>query len=169
LCATTETVRDVSHKGIDEGVALPDHPREELTAPSQAARQQLTAGPPYQMSAVYVDDFLWPVSKADPINRHFFSSGVDVRGNLPQSLLSTVYNEVVMGIIIVHHHVPSGELLGLDGVEGPQGIKSPSGGGGGGGAMRSPSGGARRSPKVYQYVFPTIKSILAGASPSTRP
>jgi hypothetical protein len=59
------------------------------------------------MSAVYVDDFLWPVSKADPINRHFFSSGVDVRGNLPQSLLSTVYNEVVMGIIIVHHHVPS--------------------------------------------------------------
>jgi hypothetical protein len=50
----------------------------------------------------------WRVSKADPINRHFFSAGVDVRGNLPQSLLSTVYYEVVMSIVLVPHHVPLG-------------------------------------------------------------
>jgi hypothetical protein len=58
FCATTETVRDVAQKWIDEGVALPEHPMEAFTAPNETARQQSTAGPPYQMSAVYVDDFL---------------------------------------------------------------------------------------------------------------
>jgi hypothetical protein len=47
-------------------------------------------------------------------SRRFFSAGMDVRGNLPQSLLQTTFNEIAAGIIHTHHNVPYAKLLGQD-------------------------------------------------------
>ena len=58
FCATTETTRDIAQRWIDEGTKLPEHPMEPLTTPTIPARRQTSDGPRYQMSAVYVDDFL---------------------------------------------------------------------------------------------------------------
>jgi hypothetical protein len=38
--------------------------------------------------------------------RRFFSTGVDVRGNLPQSLLMKTYNEVATGNVQIYLNVP---------------------------------------------------------------
>jgi hypothetical protein len=46
--------------------------------------------------------------------RQFFLAGMDVQGNLPQSLLQTTYNRVVAGIVQAHLNVPYSELLGQD-------------------------------------------------------
>jgi hypothetical protein len=93
--------------------------------------------------------------------RSFFSAGVDVRGNLPQSFLSRVSDDMAMGIVMVHHHVPFAELLGRGGGEGPPGIKHQSNEEGRGAV--SPSKEARKSLKIYKYVVPTIKTSLTGA------
>jgi hypothetical protein len=45
-------------------------------------------------------------------SRRFFSAGIDVRGNLTQSLLGTTYKEIVAGIVQAHLNVPYAELLG---------------------------------------------------------
>jgi hypothetical protein len=58
FCATTETTHDVAQTWIDEKTTKPPHPMEEFTTPEKPARQQTSLGPDYQMSAVYVDDFL---------------------------------------------------------------------------------------------------------------
>jgi hypothetical protein len=44
----------------------------------------------------------------------FFRARIDTRGNLPQSLLRTVYNEVASGIVPAHLNVPYSQLLGQD-------------------------------------------------------
>ena len=41
----------------------------------------------------------------------FFSTGIDTRGNLPQSLLRTTYNEVAVGIVQAHLNVPYAQLM----------------------------------------------------------
>ena len=46
--------------------------------------------------------------------RRFFAAGIDIRGNLPQSLLRTTYNEVATGIIPTHLNVPYALLLGQE-------------------------------------------------------
>ena len=46
--------------------------------------------------------------------RRFFSTGINVRGNLPQSLLQTTYNEVAANIVQAHLNVPYGQLMGQD-------------------------------------------------------
>jgi hypothetical protein len=38
--------------------------------------------------------------------RRFFSTGIDIRGNLPQTLLRTAYNEVAAGIVPAHLNTP---------------------------------------------------------------
>jgi hypothetical protein len=58
FCATTETARDVAQRWIDDSTTLPEHPMEPLTIPTKPPRRQTSDGPPHQMSAVYVDDFL---------------------------------------------------------------------------------------------------------------
>lgn len=58
FCAATETARDIAQAWIDDGTSLPEHPMEPFTVPTVAARRQTSPGPEYQMSAVYVDDFL---------------------------------------------------------------------------------------------------------------
>jgi hypothetical protein len=58
FCATTESIRDVAQAWIDTGTHKPVHPMEPFTEPSQPGRRQSSLGPAYQMSAVYVDDFI---------------------------------------------------------------------------------------------------------------
>jgi hypothetical protein len=62
FCAATESVRDIAQKWIDGGEDLPTHGFEDYTTPTKAARRQTSTGDEYrdeyQMSAVYVDDFL---------------------------------------------------------------------------------------------------------------
>jgi hypothetical protein len=84
--------------------------------------------------------------------RRFFSAGIDVRGNLPQSLLRTTYNEVAAGIVQAHLNVPYAELLGQDSGE----------------SSYSPDTGAagNRAPtetRTFRHVPTAIKTILRGA------
>jgi hypothetical protein len=58
FCATTESVRDVEKAWLDQGTHKPSHPMKPFTLPIKPAQSQLLAGPAYQMSAVYVDNFL---------------------------------------------------------------------------------------------------------------
>jgi hypothetical protein len=58
FCATTETVRDIAQEWIDTGTQKPIHHMETFTKPTKLARPQSSIGPAYQISAVYVDDFL---------------------------------------------------------------------------------------------------------------
>jgi hypothetical protein len=58
FCATTEPVQDVAQTWIDKGTQKPEHPMEPFTTPTELARPQSSVGLAYQMSAVYVDDFL---------------------------------------------------------------------------------------------------------------
>jgi hypothetical protein len=58
FCAATESVRDIAQRWIDGGENLPKHPFEPATESAKAPRRQASPGPDYQMTAVYVDDFL---------------------------------------------------------------------------------------------------------------
>jgi hypothetical protein len=42
------------------------------------------------------------------------STGIDIQGNLSQSLLRNMYNEVAAGIVQPYLNVPCGQLLGQD-------------------------------------------------------
>jgi hypothetical protein len=56
FCATTETVRDVSQRWIDQGTELPAHAMESLVEPMLPPRRQSsTNGASHQWSGVYVD------------------------------------------------------------------------------------------------------------------
>jgi hypothetical protein len=84
--------------------------------------------------------------------RRFFSAGIDVRGNLPQSLLRTTYNEVAAGIVQAHLNVPYAELLG-------QGSGEPSYG------PETGRAGSRTQTesRTFRHVPAAIKTILRGA------
>jgi hypothetical protein len=83
-------------------------------------------------------------------SRRFFSAGMDVRGNLPQSLLRTTYNEIAAGIVQAHLNVPYEELLGRD----------PSGGTGH--ETGTASARASSEPRTFRHVPLAIKKILQG-------
>jgi hypothetical protein len=85
--------------------------------------------------------------------RRFCSAGIDVRGNLPQSLLRNTYNGIATGIVQAHLNVPFAQLLG-------QNLGEPS---------HSPDtrvGGQARTrsePRTFRHVPAAIKNILRGA------
>jgi hypothetical protein len=58
FCAATETARDCAQAWVDQDTVLPPHPMQPATRPAVPARQQTSGVTRYQMSAVYVDDFL---------------------------------------------------------------------------------------------------------------
>jgi hypothetical protein len=58
FCSATETARDVAQAWTDQETDLPVHPMEPDTLPAAPPRRQTTGTDKYQMSAVYVDDFL---------------------------------------------------------------------------------------------------------------
>jgi hypothetical protein len=86
-------------------------------------------------------------------SRRFFSAGIDIRGNLPQSLLRTAYNEVATGIVQAHSNVPYTELLGQDLGEASHEPK----------AGTSDGGRAQGGAKTFRHVPAAIKAILRGA------
>jgi hypothetical protein len=58
FCAATETTQDVAQSWIDTDKRLLQHDMEPLTTPTTHPRGQMSTGDKYQMSAVYVDDFI---------------------------------------------------------------------------------------------------------------
>jgi hypothetical protein len=84
--------------------------------------------------------------------RCFFSAGIEVRGNVPQSLLRTTYNKVAAGIVQAHLNVPHTELLGQDSSESSY---SPDTG--------STRGRAPSESRTFRHVPAVIKTILRGA------
>jgi hypothetical protein len=84
--------------------------------------------------------------------RPFFLAGIDVRGNLPQSLLRTTYNKVAAGIVEAHLNVPYAKLLGQDPGESSY---SPDTGSAG---NRAPT-----ETRTFRHVTAAIKTILRGA------
>jgi hypothetical protein len=76
-----------------------------------------------------------------------------VRGNLPQSLLGNVYNEVAAGIVQAHLNVPYGQLMGQD--SGEASYSQDSG---------PPRGTLTRGEsRTFRHVLAPIKAILRGA------
>jgi hypothetical protein len=86
--------------------------------------------------------------------RQFFSTGIDVRGNLPQSLLSTTYNEVAAGIVPAHLNVPYTQLMGQDAKEEEVDASESVGRG---------TGQTSRESRSYRHVPASIKTVLQGA------
>jgi hypothetical protein len=58
FCAATETTRDIAQAWIDQDKQLDEHAMEATTYPTTDPRIQTSKGEEFQMSAVYVDDFL---------------------------------------------------------------------------------------------------------------
>jgi hypothetical protein len=87
--------------------------------------------------------------------RRFFSTGIDIRGNLPQSLLRTTYNEVAAGIVQAHLNVPYGQLMGQDSGEASYSNDTDTSS-----ALRTTSSAESRT---FRHVPPAIKTILRGA------
>jgi hypothetical protein len=85
--------------------------------------------------------------------RRFFSTGIDVRGNLPQSLLAAVYNEMAAGIVQAHLNVPYRQLMGRDSGEASYSQDS-------GPLQGAP---ARGEPRTFRHVPAPIKTVLRGA------
>jgi hypothetical protein len=87
--------------------------------------------------------------------RQFFSAGIDSRGNLPQSLLRTTYNEVAAGIIPAHLNVPYSRLLGHD-APGEAPIEEET--------VSARPGAVTGTTwnKTFRHVPPPIKTILQG-------
>lgn len=85
--------------------------------------------------------------------RRFCSTGIDTRGNLPQSLLRTTYNVVAVGIMQAHLNVPYAQLMGNDPSEESSGYPEMHSTGG---AMPSPG------PRTFHHVPASIKAILRG-------
>ncbi len=86
--------------------------------------------------------------------RRFFSTGIDNRGNLPQSLLRTTYNEVASGIVQAHLNVPYAQLLGQDSGEPAYEPEM---------ATSAPGASPRGETRTFRHVPSSIKAILRGA------
>jgi hypothetical protein len=84
--------------------------------------------------------------------RRFFSTGIDVRGNLPQSLLRNTHSEVATGIVQADLNVPYSQLLGQDSGE-------PSYSNEGRSSFRSE---AKEGARLFRHVPAAIKTILQG-------
>jgi hypothetical protein len=86
--------------------------------------------------------------------RRFFSAGIDARGNLPQSLLRTTFNEISAGVVQAHLSVPYGTLLSTDTEEAVPRH----------GQVEGTYGASPRTEsKTFRHVPPTIKTLLRGA------
>jgi hypothetical protein len=85
-------------------------------------------------------------------SRRFFSAGMDVRGNLPQSLLRTTYNEIAAGIVQAHINVPYADLLG--GQDSGEASHGPDTG--------STTTRTSTESRTFRHVPPAIKTILRG-------
>jgi hypothetical protein len=85
--------------------------------------------------------------------RRFFSAGIDIRGNLPQSLLRSTYNDIATGIVQAHLNVPYAQLLGQE--SGQPSYSSDTG------AEAVPR--TRSEPRTFRHVPAAIKTILRGA------
>jgi hypothetical protein len=85
--------------------------------------------------------------------RRLFSAGIDVCGNLPQSLLRNTYNEVATGIVQAHLNVPYSQLLGQDSGKGSHSDETRTG-------ARSES---HTGPHLFRHVPAAIKTNLQGA------
>jgi hypothetical protein len=85
--------------------------------------------------------------------RQFFSTGIDTRGNLPQSLLRTTYNKVAIGIVQAHLKVPYAQLMGADTSEGFPAYHE----------MRQTTGGSgAQESRAFCHVPLSIKAALHG-------
>jgi hypothetical protein len=102
------------------------------------------------LEARQIASLLWQISMDA---RRFFSAGIDVRGNLPQSLLHNTYNDIATEIVQAHLNVPFAQLFGQD-----SGEPSHSPDTGAGGQAR-----ARSEPRTFRHVPAAIKTILRGA------
>ena len=58
FCAATETGRDVLQAVVDSNTHIPPHPLEHFICPIVAAPRQPQGAPIWQLSAVYVDDYI---------------------------------------------------------------------------------------------------------------
>jgi hypothetical protein len=87
-------------------------------------------------------------------SRSFFLTGVDVRGNLPQSLLRNTYNEVAAGVAQAHLNVPYSLLMGQDTGEPSYSNKRRQTTGG--------TGTSRAEVRTFRHVPASIKTILQG-------
>jgi hypothetical protein len=85
--------------------------------------------------------------------RRFLSTGIDIRGNLPQTLLRTTYNEVAAGIVQAHLNAPYARLLGQDAGEPSEGTDML--------GDASPAL-ARGESRIYRHVPSSIKTALRG-------
>jgi hypothetical protein len=87
-------------------------------------------------------------------SRRFFSTGIDTRGNLPQSLLRTTYNEVAMGIVQAHLNVPYGQLMGQEDNRDPPIVSSNP-------RVATGTTGPQES-RTFRHAPAAIKTILRG-------
>jgi hypothetical protein len=103
------------------------------------------------LSARQIASLLWQIFMDA---RRFFLTGIDIRGNLPQSLLRTTYNEVASGIVQAHLNVPYSQLMGQDSGESsyePETVAS------------TPGASPRGETRTFCHVSASIKAILRGA------
>jgi hypothetical protein len=101
------------------------------------------------LSARQIASLLWQIFLD---SRRFFSAGLDVQGNLPQSLLRTTYNEIAAGIIHTHLNVPYTKLLGQE----PEDA-----------SYQEPEAGTSKertliAPRIFRHVPPSIQKVLRG-------
>jgi hypothetical protein len=101
------------------------------------------------LTARQIASLLWQIFMD---SRRFLSTGVDVRGNLPQTLLRTTYNEVAAGIVQAHLNAPYVQLLGQDAGEPSEGNDGPRDGG----------VASSRENRTFRHVPSSIKAILKG-------
>jgi hypothetical protein len=102
------------------------------------------------LSSRQIASLLWQIFLD---SRRFFSAGLDVHGNLPQSLLRTAYNEIATGIVPAHLNVPYKQLLGLEPEDNSHHHETPG----------APTAGRTASEiRTFRHVPTAIKSILRG-------
>jgi hypothetical protein len=103
------------------------------------------------LSARQIASLLWQIFMNA---RRFFSTGIDIGGNLPQSLLRTTYNEVASGIVQAHLNVPYSQLMGQDSGESSYEPET---------AESTPGASPRGETRTFPHVPASIKAILRGA------
>jgi hypothetical protein len=103
------------------------------------------------LTARQIASLLWQIFMD---SHRFFSTGVDVRGNLPQTLLRNTYNEVAAGIVQAHLNTPYAQLLGQDAGEPSMSFDEP---------RESSNGSGNSESRTFRHIPASIKAILRGA------
>jgi hypothetical protein len=89
----------------------------------------------------------------------FLFTGIDVQGNLPQSLLMKTYNEVATGNVQIYLNVPYSQLMGQDPGESSDGLRLDRKKLEGSNLVSGRSG----EPRISRHVQAPIQTILKGA------